>query len=275
MFDEYSRHDFQPMTYWGRIPVYVTSLVVMGCIAGLVFGTVEFVSHWSVLGASMTMDPEKIWKGAQLWRVVTYPFLSYPLGLWPFLAIFFLAYFGVQVEQYLGRRRIGLIYALSVLVPVFVYTLFWFFMPVGGSVGPNYLYISVIVSFATLYPNAIIWFIPMKWLAAIFVFLGLIFPLAARNFAEFFAFSGVCGAVFGYIRWMQLGAEMPNFRSLFRRKPKFRVVRPEETEDESTLGSVDQILEKISKHGIGSLTAKEKAALEKGRSELLKREKGK
>jgi len=37
--------------------------------------------------------------------------------------------------------------------------------------------------------------------------------------------------------------------------------------------SIDEILEKISKHGVGSLDAKERAALERARTNLLKRDK--
>jgi len=36
--------------------------------------------------------------------------------------------------------------------------------------------------------------------------------------------------------------------------------------------SIDEILEKISKQGVGSLTARERAALERARTNLLKRD---
>ena len=36
--------------------------------------------------------------------------------------------------------------------------------------------------------------------------------------------------------------------------------------------SIDDILEKISKHGVGSLDARERAALERARTNLLKRD---
>jgi hypothetical protein len=42
--------------------------------------------------------------------------------------------------------------------------------------------------------------------------------------------------------------------------------------DAKATESIDEILEKISKHGVGSLNAKERAALERARTNLLKRD---
>jgi hypothetical protein len=51
------------------------------------------------------------------------------------------------------------------------------------------------------------------------------------------------------------------------RKHQFKVVQ-----DRKATESIDAILDKISKHGVGSLDARERAALEKARANLLKRD---
>jgi hypothetical protein len=67
---------------------------------------------------------------------------------------------------------------------------------------------------------------------------------------------------------------MPN---LFRRRPKFRVVPKQKSRTsppaagprQSDSTELDALLEKISKHGLASLTYQERAALERAREKLL------
>jgi hypothetical protein len=51
------------------------------------------------------------------------------------------------------------------------------------------------------------------------------------------------------------------------RRHQFKVVQ-----DRKATESIDAILDKISQHGVGSLDARERAALEKARAHLLKRD---
>lgn len=269
--------DYRPVTYWGQRPIYVTTLVLGICIFGLILGLIAAVVPLPQIPAALAFSPRAFWLEGQLWRAITYWFFDSP-DFFSLFGLLFLWMYGKEVEQYLGIQRAFWFFGLMIVVPVLIASLFFALGYSSGLLGPYELCVATLVAFATFYPNVEIWgILRMKWLAWICVGLGSIGPLAQRDFVSLFVLWGECGAAFGYIRWLQLGAAMPSVKvgSLFRRKPKFRVVRQEDVEDESALGSVDQILEKISKHGIGSLTAKEKALLEKGRTELLKREKGK
>jgi hypothetical protein len=66
-----------------------------------------------------------------------------------------------------------------------------------------------------------------------------------------------------------------NVKSRLQPKPKFHVV-PRSTprrvvEPENVHESIDPVLDKISKHGINSLTASERRALDRARNRLLKK----
>jgi hypothetical protein len=104
---------------------------------------------------------------------------------------------------------------------------------------------------------------------------------------------------FGYIRLQQGLWEIPLLRQLPRlpafklpqARPKLRVLEAVQVpaaaaqseaslqevspdEDASALASIDPLLEKISRNGLGSLTPEERAQLELAREALLKKESG-
>jgi hypothetical protein len=66
-------------------------------------------------------------------------------------------------------------------------------------------------------------------------------------------------------------------KSTLRPKPKFHVVSKPSArrviEPENVHDSIDPVLDKISKSGIGSLTASERRALDRARARLLKKSK--
>ena len=85
---------------------------------------------------------------------------------------------------------------------------------------------------------------------------------------------------FQFLRTRGVGGEFTWWSDLKARmqpKPKFKVV-PKPTarrtvEPEDVYTSIDPLLEKISKSGIGSLTASERRALDRARARLLKQSK--
>ena len=138
---------------------------------------------------------------------------------------------------------------------------------------------GVFVAFATVYPGAMPSFwVPLSARVLMWVFLGLftLIDLAARDYTSIFILWS-CSAV-AYVGMRLLGAG--HGRQLARelvfeerrtqqqiRQHQFKVVQ-----DRKATDSIDAILDKISKHGVGSLDARERAALEKARANLLKRD---
>jgi len=270
--------DYEPITYWGGRPVYVTTLITAALTFGLLLGTIGVIGHWGGIGRFFLFSPSLAWSGMEIWRPFLYPFYSEP-SFFVVFGLFCIYSWGQQVELYLGRRRTIGFYLLMLLVPVLVQTFFWLLGEVSFAIGGYYLCVSTLIAFCTLYPNLEMWgTIRLKWVGWICFGLAAIQPLSERDMPGLFTLCAVSAAAFGYIRWLQLGAPVPRLKvaGLFRRKPALRVlpdpVRPMASSNPPSLDSVDAILEKILKHGIKSLTQKEKDILEKERLELLSRD---
>lgn len=265
--------DNRPLTHWGGRPVYATTLLLAGCILALVLAILADIIPLPLLRPSMEFWPSMTWESFQLWRPFTY-WLITQVNFFSVFFVCFIYFWGKGVEEALGLRRTIVFYFLTILAPVLFVTLLWLCGIPGGLEGPILISMATIIAFATLYPG-MTWYgsISMKWLAWICIALACVNPLQHRDYVGLLSLFFICGMAFGYVRWIQHGAPFPNIRWPFQKKPKFRVVRDEPREREETaLASVDQILDKIAKHGLKSLTRKEKAILEKGRSELLDRD---
>jgi hypothetical protein len=85
------------------------------------------------------------------------------------------------------------------------------------------------------------------------------------------------GAAFLFLELRGAGPELAwlqNFKARFQPKPKFHIVQKSSArrvvEPEDVYASVDPILDKIAKSGIGSLTASERQTLDRARNRLLK-----
>jgi len=86
------------------------------------------------------------------------------------------------------------------------------------------------------------------------------------------------GAAFLFIELLDAGPELAwisNLKTRFGPKPKFQVVQTTRShrvvEPDDGYASIDPILDKISKFGIGSLTVNERRQLDRERERLLKK----
>ena len=95
---------------------------------------------------------------------------------------------------------------------------------------------GLFVAFATLYPNVEYWgSITLKWIAFACVFISSLGHLPRHDWRGLLILWGLCLIGFGYVRFLKSGDEWPQaIRSLFRRKPKFRVVRAEPSGQEAS-----------------------------------------
>jgi hypothetical protein len=82
-----------------------------------------------------------------------------------------------------------------------------------------------------------------------------------------------------FVRLRGVGPELvwwENFKARLQPRPKFKVVPksiPPRRDDDDISESIDPILDKIARSGIGSLTASERRALNRARDRLLKESK--
>jgi membrane associated rhomboid family serine protease len=284
MFGVTTSDDYRPVAWMGRYPVDVTTLLVGVHVSCAILTAFLFaIGSASVLNYAM-FDSAQIWMHAQIWRLVTYAFIHPPTGyalLWFAIEMYMLYFFGREVERFVGRRAYIWLYALLLLVPALILTL-WGLTTRTGLAGSGPLHFAVFAAFVTLYPNVQFFLrIPAKWVFLILAAIGTLSALAAHAWQDLVVLWVSVALAFFFIELNGAGPELAWWNALkarFASRPKYHVLpkpRPRpgngRTEPDDAHASIDHILDKISKFGIGSLTASERRQLDRERERLLKK----
>lgn len=275
--------DYRPLFWMQGRPIYANTLIIIGHIAAFVISAlcISYVGFGPVY-QSLALSTPEIWHQGQVWRLFSYvafdPFFFSQRSLWFLFSILLLYFFGREVEQFVGRRTYLKFYAALILIPACLLSLIGLV-----TVPPMYLncgdvIFGVFVAFATIYPGAM----PSMWVSLsarvlMWILLGVstLVDLAAHDYVSIFML-WTCSAV-AYLSMRIVGAGhganwladwLENRRTeRLARQHHFKVVQ-----DKKATESLDAILEKISKQGVGSLDSRERAVLENARAKLLKRD---
>jgi hypothetical protein len=145
--------------------------------------------------------------------------------------------------------------------------------------GSPALHFGIFIAFATIYPRVELFLrIMAKWVALILAAVYTFQLLAYHAWTDLVVVWTSIGAAFLFIELRGAGPELAWWNALKARvapKPKLTVVqktRPRSSvERDDVFASIDPILDKISKFGIGSLTPNERRQLNRERERLLKK----
>ena len=234
-----------------------------------------------------------------VWQLLTFQFLHDGL-LHLFGNLVCIWFFGRFVEERLGKAHFLALYFLSGIAGGLLQSLLAWTFPhhfMGGVVGASCGSMALIAAFALMEPESSIllfFVLPLraKYLLYIETAIALFFtivpsdPLIAHG-------AHLGGIMFGvaYIRWgLNLSQNLAGWNPLQRKMRRERMIKaatvpplsklrrrpkPEEPQDlpseEFISKQVDPILEKISAHGIQSLTENERAILQAARARMSKR----
>jgi membrane associated rhomboid family serine protease len=278
MFGVTTSDDYRPVAWMGRYPVDVTTMLV-----GLHVATAILAAILVAIGAGsilpyLQFDSAEVWAG-QVWRLFTYAFVHAPSGLlWFAIEMYMLFVFGREVERFIGRRAYIGLYLVLLITPSALLTI-WGLWQRSGLAGSPALHFGIFVAFATIYPRAELFLrIMTKWVVLILAAVYTLQLLAYHNWSELMVVWTSIGAAFLFIEMHGAGPELAWWDALkarLRPKPKFHVVpkmrSSRSTDADDVDASIDPILDKISKFGIGSLTASERRQLDRERERLLKR----
>jgi membrane associated rhomboid family serine protease len=275
MFGVVTSDDYQPVGWVGRYPVRITTIIVAAFVLGMFATTIASTAHWDVI-PPFAFSTRFFWHGS-VWQPLTCVLIQGASFFFLF-NVFFFYWAGVEVEKHLGRRRYLTLLGMLLLVPPIFLTC-WSVAGVPWIYYGSYeLSVGMFIAFATLYPNVELFgWVTLKWLAFAGLFLASMQFLPAHDWGSLSVLWGMCLAAFLYLRILAkaLPFELPAaVTSLFQRRTKLRVVPRENahvTEPEDIYDSIDPVLDKISKSGIGSLTASERRALDRARNRLLKK----
>ena len=255
--------DNLPLTWWKQHPIYLAAIIAL---VGATSMVLTAVLGYAMMG-QMIFTYEGAFHHLRLWTPLTYILVN-PPSLWTLIGCLLLWNFGEAVERHLGRRAFVRLLLLLLLVPPLLITLFGLLGNHGfACAGIMQLEFGVFIAFATLYPRAklsvIILTIDAWVLAAVFVGLNALGSLGARDWSSLLLLAANVGTAFAFIRYETGALKLP---SLPKRTPQTK--KPAK---KSSAPTVDEILDKISRQGMQSLTAEERRILDKASDEMKRR----
>jgi len=281
MFGVTTSDDYQPVAWMGRYPVHVPTLLVIVHVACVILTCLLMAFGQGAILNILAFDSAQVLYAGRVWQIGTYALVHQPSGLiWFAVEMYMLFAFGREVERFIGRRAFLLLYALLLVVPALFLTLLGLWQR-NGIVGSATIHFGIFIAFAAIYPNVEIFLrIMAKWWALIFVAAYTLQLLAFHGWSEMFVLWLSVGLAYGFIHFRGAGPQiewLSDWTSRWRSKRVLRVVPPPSSrrvvEPEDIYDSIDPVLEKISKSGIGSLTASERRALDRARARLLNKSK--
>jgi len=272
--------DYRPVGWMGRFPVDVTTILVGAHVLCAIIACLLIAAGGGALLDLLFFDSARVLGSAQLWRLATYAFVHSPaMLLWFAIEMYMLFVFGREVEKFLGQRAYIGLYAVLLFTPSVLLTL-WGFSQQTGLAGSPALHFGIFVAFATIYPSAELFLrITAKWMVLILAAVYTLQLLAYHAWSDLAVFWTSVAAAFCFVRLRGVGPELvwwENFKARLQPKPKFKVVpkpSPPRREEDDISESVDPILDKIARSGIGSLTPSERRTLDRVRARLLKESK--
>ena len=267
-----------PLTWMGRLPVYLATV-----LAGVLAVSMVATAFALALGGNDAIQP-LVFQNAtalgrwQVWQFATYPLVN-PPNLFFALQVLMFAWFGAEVEKFLGRRSFAILCGLLLLAMpglLAVLGVFGVGLPLAGS---EALTFSIFLAFVLIYPRAQIFFsIEARWIALILMAIFTLQALAEHAWAQLIMlWWGLAVTVL----WLKIegvaSLHTARFSDFARRKHSERNLKVARREDSKAgeVGvhdSIDPILEKIARQGIASLSRGEREKLERARTALIEKE---
>lgn len=272
--------DRAPFFWVGRLPVFLTTALVATHVLTMIFVALLMALGQGDTIAALSFSTQSILSHFAIWEFFTYVFVNRP-SIWFAIEMYLLLVFGTEVEKRIGHKGFGWMYlALTLAIPT-VLTGAAAFGVQSAYAGSGAVHFAIFVAFVAIYPTAQIFFgLQARWIALILFSINSLMAIAGRSWVSL------------SMLWLAVGCALfmlhragVSSSGLFRgmdsiipptpREPK--LARPQSKKKPSPpppdpYESIDPLLEKISKHGIHSLTKAERQKLEKARALLLERE---
>jgi membrane associated rhomboid family serine protease len=266
----------EPLTWVGRVPVYLSTAIAFAHAVMMVFTALALASGAEWFFQILSFSPQSAIGKVHLWQFGTYAFVNRP-EIFTLIQLVLLAFFGRDVEKFIGRRSFAWFYAVLVLaIPVLLSVLSFLGVESGSYSGSDAVHFAIFVAFAIIYPGAEIFFgIQARWIAIALLGIYTLQMLAYRQWISLSILWWECGVSAAWM--MREGVRsfsLPSVSTIPVKRPERRSkpARREPEKEVELYDSIDPILEKIARQGIGSLTRGEREKLERVRAALLEKE---
>lgn len=268
--------DHLPLTWWKGHPVYLSAVLALAAAASMILTAIlgPLTDHLVFTWDSLVQ--------LKLWTPVTYILVN-PPNLWLVIGCVMFWRFGESVERHLGRRSFVRMLVIMLFVSPLLAGLAALVGAERGCAGVTHLTFAVFIAFATLYPTAqitlILFTVEARLIAAVYVAVAALTYVFARDWISLLILAGQVGTAIAYVRYEQ-GAltfpSMPSFKASTAR-PESRSTTSRERDmtpvakPKKRSPAVDDILDKISREGMQSLTPDERRILDQASEDLQKR----
>jgi len=286
--NENSDHCY-PITWVGRLPVYLATILAAVAAVSMILTAVLMAIFGSMLPSNPVLAPlifyfPSVREQWTLWQYVTYAFVNLPTLNFA-MGLFVFAWFGSDVEKFFGRKTFAYLCATLLFSAPICLSLLGLFNANWPFFGATPLLFTIFIAFAIIYPRAGILFgIEARWIAIILVAILSLQDLAYHQWPDLILRWWNIGIVTIWLKWAGLASlATPSVTDFLRKKNSERnlkVVRSAKAEkaaksaEAGVHDSIDPILEKIARQGIGSLSRGEREKLERARAALLEKERG-
>ena len=269
--------DYRPLFWMSGRPIYAYTLLIIAHVIAFVVTaiSISFVGS-SAVAQALALDTYQVIHYGQVWRLFSY--IVFMPSLWFLFAMGFLYFAGQQVEQFVGYKTFLKLYAGLVLVPAILLCLIGLIQPMAHLGGTESIF-GIFVAFATIYPGIMlnIWFVNLTTKGWAWVLLGIysLIDISGQAWSNLTMLWMTAAVGYMGMRLIGAGRGMTWLTDWIEDRQAKRLAQQRNLKvlkDVKETESIDDILEKISKQGVGSLNAKERAALERARTNLLKRD---
>jgi membrane associated rhomboid family serine protease len=237
-----------------RMPPFtrLTGGIILVCF--IVFLAQAFGPGSITYGGLLSYEDGLAWR--QPWRFITYQYLH--VSAWHFgINMLILYFFLPTLELRWGWAKALGFYTLGGVVGGLTFGLLSIAAPHGMLMGASGSIMAAMGAVALFYPERqFIFGIPIRVGVAILGFLYLLSAMADRNLSDA---AHIGGLVFGFVAPLVAGPMLARQQHEWRRRKVLRHSQMEIREQEQ----IDQILAKVSQHGMHSLTNAEKKALKR------------
>ena len=274
LFHEQSE-DYRPLFWMAGRPIYAFTLIFILHIVAFI-ATAIAMSFTPGVIHDLELYPPWVLHG-QVWRLASY--IIFPPSVWFIFYMGFFYFAAKEVEQFVGWKTFLKLYAALVLIPAIVLCLVDRITSMDAILGGLESFFGVFVALATIYPGMYLnmWFVNLSVKAWAWILLGVLslINLSDHAWSSMLVLWTSAAVGYGTMRLIGAGKGFDWLTDWLDERRAQKLIRQRNfklLEDKKDDESIDAILEKISKQGVASLDAREKAALERARANLLKRD---
>jgi len=271
-----TKDDYQPIAIIGNVPVNVTILFVIShavaFFAAVVAGAGSF--------APLAFNSDSVLGKFAVWQLATYPWV-HGVSLWFVVEMVMIFVLGREVERMVGHRGFLAILITLVLAASLWLTLTGLFA-VHQLQGTGLIALGVLVVFAAIYPSAeLILRLQARWVAMLFAGAMALYAASMGAWQSVCLVAVTCFAALFCAKSLGIHNAFAWFENRLPQTPvaapparqarpiPLKPRKPRKPPEPDAVAQIDPILEKISRHGISSLTPEERKTLESARRKLL------